>query len=86
MELACLSRGELQASIPFGGTVGREPAGALRWHKGRPCDGGACVEVAVTGEEILVRTTVSPDAPIRLTRDEWSAFLASAKQGHFDHL
>jgi Domain of unknown function (DUF397) len=65
--------------------VGRESAGALRWHKG-PCEGGACVEVAVAGEEVLVRTTVSPDAPIRLTWDEWSAFLASAKEGHFDHL
>lgn len=86
MELACLSRGGLQAIIPVGGTVGHEPADALTWRKGRPCDGGTCVEVAAEGEEILVRTTVSPDAPIRLTRDEWSAFLASAKEGHFDQL
>ena len=66
--------------------MGHEPADVLTWHKGRPCDGGACVEVATAGEEVLVRTTVSPDAPIRLTRDEWAAFLASAKEGHFDHL
>jgi Domain of unknown function (DUF397) len=66
--------------------VGHESAGELMWHKGKPCESGACVEVAVTGEDVLVRTTVSPDAPIRLTRGEWSAFLASAKEGHFDHL
>jgi hypothetical protein len=44
------------------------------------------VEVAVTGEEVLMRTTASPDAVIRLAPDEWTAFLASAKEGHFDHL
>ena len=66
--------------------MGQEPADTLTWHKGRPCDGGTCVEVAVAGEEVLVRTTVSPDAPIRLTRAEWSAFLAGAKEGHFDHM
>jgi hypothetical protein len=77
-----VARGESR----FGGTVGREPAEALTWHQGRPCHEGGCVEIAVTGEDVLVRTTVFPDAPIRLTRDEWSAFLASAKEGHFDHL
>jgi hypothetical protein len=40
----------------------------------------------VAGEEVLMRTTAAPDAVIRLARDEWSAFLVSAKEGHFDHL
>ena len=66
--------------------MGREPVDALTWHQRGPCEGGACVEVAVAGEEVLMRTTASPGAVIRLARDEWTAFLASAKEGHFDHL
>ena len=66
--------------------MGREPVDALTWHQVRPCEVGGCVEVAVTGEDVLVRTTVSPDELITLTREEWTAFLASAKEGDFDHL
>jgi hypothetical protein len=44
------------------------------------------VEVAVTGEEVLVRSSVLPQARITLTRGEWGDFLAGAKEGLFDHV
>ncbi len=66
--------------------MGREPAGNVRWHQGKPCDSGACVEVAVAGEEILLRSTVSPGVLLALTSAEWREFLAGAKEGLFDHL
>ena len=58
----------------------------LMWHMGRPCDHGACVEIAVAGEEVLVRSSVNPGLLLSLSRDEWREFLASAKEGWFDHL
>jgi len=56
------------------------------WHTGRPCDHGGCVEIAVAGEEVLVRSSVNPGLLISLSRDEWREFLAGAKEGLFDHL
>lgn len=66
--------------------MGLEPAGDLRWHRGRPCDTGACLEVAVAAEEVLLRSTISPGALLTLSRSEWREFLAGAKEGLFDHL
>ncbi|HEY6788253.1 MAG TPA: DUF397 domain-containing protein [Trebonia sp.] len=58
----------------------------LTWHRGRPCDAGHCVEIAVAGGEVLVRSSVHPARLISLSRDELLEFLASAKEGWFDHL
>jgi hypothetical protein len=45
-----------------------------------------CVEVATAGDEVLVRSSLSPASRITLTRDEWREFLAGAKDGLFDRL
>jgi hypothetical protein len=58
----------------------------LKWHKGRPCESGMCVEVAANDAEVLVRSSLLPASRITLTRDEWRDFLAGAKDGLFDHL
>jgi Domain of unknown function (DUF397) len=61
-------------------------SGELVWYR-CSCDGGACVEVAATGDIVIVRSSADPDGtPVTLTRDEWQAFLAGAKEGVFDHL
>ena len=60
-------------------------SGELVWHQGRTCDGGACVEVAVAGDTVLVRSSANPDGtPVALSRDEWRTFLAGVKEGIFD--
>ena len=69
-----------------GDAVGNGIADELMWHRGRPCDTGQCVEIAVADGEVLVRSSVHPGLLISLTRDEWREFLASAKEGWFDHL
>ena len=75
-----------------GGTVRHEealahgPAGELAWHKGSPCDGGTCVEVAVRGKDVLLRSSVAPEVIVALSRAEWRTFLTGAKEGWFDHL
>jgi hypothetical protein len=61
-------------------------SGELVWHRGK-CDGGACVEVAMTGDAVMVRSSAHPDGtPVTLSRDEWEAFLAGVKEGAFDLL
>jgi hypothetical protein len=56
------------------------------WYMGRRCESGACVEVAVAGDEVLVRSSVTPATLLTLSREEWREFLAGAKDGFFDHL
>jgi hypothetical protein len=66
--------------------VGYGQGDNLTWHRGRPCDGGGCVEVAVEGGEVLVRSSVNSGMLISLSRDEWLEFLTGAKEGWFDDL
>jgi Domain of unknown function (DUF397) len=66
--------------------VNHHPADGLAWHKGKPCDGGTCVEVAVQEKDVLLRSSVTPHVVLSLSHDEWQSFLAGAKAGAFDHL
>lgn len=64
-----------------------KPEGQLAWHRGRECDGGACVEAAAIDDTVFVRSSADPDgATLLLSRHEWREFLVSAKAGHFDAL
>ena len=56
------------------------------WHRGRLCEGGACVEIASGHEGVMLRSTLNPDAPLAMSHDEWQAFLADAKAGLFDEV
>jgi len=59
----------------------------ILWLRGTPCEAGSCVEVASLEGGVAVRDSKDKDGPIlQFTRDEWSAFLAGAKAGEFDHL
>jgi hypothetical protein len=50
------------------------------------CEGGACIEAASLGEEVMMRSTSDPDSTFRMSREEWVNFLAAAKGGRFDDL
>jgi hypothetical protein len=52
----------------------------------RRCDGGACIEAAAAGEDVMMRSTVNPDSILHVSREEWRKFLADAKSGVFDGL
>ena len=69
-----------------GGVVGDESASEPIWHAGIACDAGACVEIAVLGETVMVRSSITPHLTLTITRAEWREFLAGAKEGMFDHL
>jgi hypothetical protein len=55
------------------------------WRQGL-CNDGACIEAAVAGEVVMMRSTVDPGSVLHMSREEWQKFLASAKSGLFDDL
>jgi hypothetical protein len=62
--------------------IGAERSG---WRRSRRCDSGSCVEVMRADDgRILVRSSLRPDAVLRVGAAEWSAFLAGAVRGDFD--
>ncbi|MEV4345986.1 DUF397 domain-containing protein [Actinoplanes sp. NPDC049596] len=56
----------------------------LSWRRATKCSGGTCVEVARSGDKVLVRDSKSPEAVQEYTSAEWSAFTAAVKSGEFD--
>ncbi len=61
--------------------------GELVWLRGTWCESGAAVEVAATGDTVVVRSSANPDDPsVTLSCDEWQEFLAGVKEGAFDYL
>jgi hypothetical protein len=66
--------------------VGDVPAGEPTWRVGRRCESGACVEVGVLGEVVVVRSSEAPDVIFSISKAEWRDFLTGAKEGVFDQL
>lgn len=53
---------------------------SLSWTKSTASVSGACVEVATTGEIILVRDSKNPSGPVlTVSAEEWGAFLTHAR-------
>lgn len=60
-------------------------SGELVWRWATGCGGGTCVEVALIGDEVLVRDGKDPSGPIlRYSLDEWAAFAEGVRRGEFD--
>lgn len=49
--------------------------GNLAWRKARKCDGGACVEIAMLGETVMVRNSANPGVILSTSSAEWLRFL-----------
>lgn len=67
------------------------PDQSIKWTRSSRCTEGVgnCVEVAaVPPDVVLVRDSKSPDkANVQVySRGEWTAFLAGARSGEFDHI
>jgi hypothetical protein len=57
------------------------------WRTARSCDAGACVQVAASGQMILVADSKVPEGPIlSYSRGEFREFIIGAKNGDFDDL
>ena len=76
-----------RARLPsLGDAVAHDATSELRWHQGRACDAGNCVEVATSGDEVLLRSSLSPQVVLTVSRGEWREFLGGAKDGLFDNV
>lgn len=63
------------------------PQAGLDWVKSSLCDASTgCVELAVSGDMIAVRSSHRPDTHIYYTFAEIVAWIDGAKRGDFDHL
>jgi hypothetical protein len=57
----------------------------LEWRRSSRCNGGACVEVALTGDGIRVRRAGGPDdVVLAIPAGEWQEFIADVRAGRFD--
>jgi predicted secreted Zn-dependent protease len=57
----------------------------LNWQVARECNGGACIQVAAQGEQIVIGDSKNPKGPIlTYSRTEWDAFANGLRQGDFD--
>jgi hypothetical protein len=55
------------------------------WRKSKNCDQSACVEVAATDAEVLMRNSTDPDGAIlALDLAVFRDFIADVKDGRFD--
>ncbi len=60
-------------------------AGSLLWKKSTASGDSGCVEVARSGEMIVVRDSKDPLGPVlTFSKVEWKAFLVGVCAGQFD--
>jgi hypothetical protein len=53
----------------------------LKWRKSSRCAEGGCIEIAIQGHAILLRSSVDPDGPIlAFTPTAWRDLIAGLKQ------
>lgn len=61
-------------------TTGRDPD----WRRSSHCADSACIEVAFTGDAVLMRDAKRPDGPIlRFSVDDWRAFVDGVTDGGY---
>jgi predicted secreted protein len=61
-------------------------AGELAWRRGKNCNGGECVEVALMDEKVIVRSSQDPDTTFQVSCGRWEEFVAGIKDSDFDGL
>jgi hypothetical protein len=53
----------------------------LKWRKSTRCNGGACIEIAIQDDAILLRSSADPDGPVlAFTSAAWRDLIAGLKQ------
>jgi hypothetical protein len=53
------------------------------WRKSSFCESNACVEVAIRGQDVMVRRSDNPGLVLTFSHEEWAKFLDGLKAGEF---
>ncbi|WP_250003975.1 DUF397 domain-containing protein [Actinoplanes sp. M2I2] len=62
----------------------RAPDTTLDWRRSSYCADKSCVEIAVSGDEVLLRDSKAPSRPpLRLDAAAWRQFTEDIKADHF---
>jgi Domain of unknown function (DUF397) len=56
---------------------------AVEWFRSKSCSDSACVEIASSGDDVLIRSSNHPEEVVRCTPSEWRAFIAGVEAGDF---
>lgn len=57
----------------------------LKWRRSSLCNGGSCVEVALTGDGVKVRRAGDPEGLVLTVQaGEWREFVTDIRAGRFD--
>jgi hypothetical protein len=59
---------------------------AMVWRRASVCASGECVEVAQSGDDVLVRNSREVDLILRFGAKEWRTFVAGVRSGEFEDL
>lgn len=51
--------------------------GDLQWRRSPLCDSGQCVELAASGDQVLLRSSADKEHVLRFSREEWEIFARS---------
>jgi hypothetical protein len=50
------------------------------WVRSTRCETGACLEVTVINDDVVIRNSTDPSGPkLTVSKDRWSAFLTDLK-------
>ncbi len=71
------------ASVPAGGPAQTSP---IAWRKPGFCQSGECIEVAASGDTILIRDSKDPGPVQVYSAAEFRAFALGIRAGEYDDL
>lgn len=61
--------------------------GELSWRTARHCNGGSCVQVAASGDTVIIGDSKAPHGPVlTYSQSEWAIFVEGVRLGDFDNL
>ena len=63
--------------------MGESVERSLIWLSSGVCADSACLQVALSGDQVLIRSSLRPDEVTSVTRAEWEAFRAGVEKEEF---
>jgi uncharacterized protein DUF397 len=56
----------------------------VSWRKSSECANGECLEISGTDSVVRLRSSLSPQHVLEVTRSEWATFARAVRRGEFD--